>query len=151
MKLGDLIKKKGGQPVLTEEEKTVVSRLQICGDWGFPLDMITLRLLVKDFLDRKGKSVKKFKDNLPGRDFVYSFLNRHRKNLSSRMCQNIKRSRAAVSRETISEYFEELGKELKDVPSTNIINFDETNLSDDPGRRLVITRRGCKYPERIIN
>lgn len=67
------------------------------------------------------------------------------------MCQNIKRSRAAVSRETVIEYFDELEKELKDVPSSNMINFDETNLNDDPGQRLIITRRGCKYPERNMN
>lgn len=152
IKLGNRIKKKGGQPVLTEEEeRTLINRLQICGDWGYPVDMITLRLLIKEFLDRQGKSVKRFKENLPGRDFVYSFLNRHRKDLPARMCQNIKRSRAAVSRETVSDYFDELEKELKDIPSSNIINFDETNLSDDHGRRLVITRRGCKYPERIMN
>lgn len=108
------------------------------------MDIITLRLLVQDFLDRQGKSVKRFKDNLPGRDFVYSFLNRHRKDLSARMCQNIKRSRAAVSREAINEYFDKLEKELKDIPSSNIINYDETNLSDDPGRRVVITRRRYK-------
>lgn len=29
--------------------------------------------------------------------------------------------------------------------------YDETNLSDDPGRKKVITRRGCNYPERAMN
>lgn len=152
IKLGDSIKKKGGQPVLKEdEEKMLVNHLQVCGDWGYPVDIITLRLLIKDYLDRQGKRVKKFKENLPGRDFVYSFLNRHRNDISSRMCQNIKRCRAAVSRETINAYFDELEKAIKDVPPSNIINYDETNLCDDPGRRLVVTRRGCKYPERIMN
>lgn len=33
----------------------------------------------------------------------------------------------------------------------NIINYDKTNLSDDPGRDKVITWRGCKYPERVLN
>lgn len=31
------------------------------------------------------------------------------------------------------------------------MNFDETNLSDDPGWKKVITRRGTKYPKRVIN
>lgn len=31
------------------------------------------------------------------------------------------------------------------------MNYDETNLCDDPGRRLVTTRRGCKYPDRMLN
>lgn len=41
--------------------------------------------------------------------------------------------------------------ELKDVPPENIVNYDETNLRDDPGRKKVIVKRGCKYPERIMN
>lgn len=152
LKNGENMKKRGGQTVLSEgEEKLFVKRLQICGDWGYPIDPLTLRLLVKDYLDRQGKTVPKFKDNLPGRDFVYQFLKRHSDSLSARMCQNIKRSRAAITPETINEYFDNLSEEIKDVPPCNIVNYDETNLSDDPGRRLVITKRGCKYPERIMN
>lgn len=50
----------------------------------------------------------------------------------------------------MNAYFNELERDLKDIPPTHIVNYDETNLSDDPGRRLV-TRRGCKYPERVLN
>ncbi|KAH9643384.1 hypothetical protein HF086_015498, partial [Spodoptera exigua] len=42
-------------------------------------------------------------------------------------------------------------KSLQDVPTANIINHDETNLTDDPGRKKVIVRRRCKYPERVLN
>lgn len=152
VKNGVRIKKHGGQTILSEEdERLFVSRLQICGDWGYPVGCLTLRHLVKDYLDRQGKTIPRWVNNLPGRDFVYSFLKRHRNQLSSRMCQNIKRSRAAVSPETINAYFDNLGQELKDIPPCNIVNYDETNLTDDPGKRLVITRRGCKYPERVMN
>lgn len=107
LKKGENMKKRGGQTVLSEdEEKLFVKRLQICGDWGYPIDPLTLRLLVKDYLDRQGKTVRKFKDKLPGRDFVYQFLKRHSNSLSARMCQNIKRSRAAITPETINEYFD---------------------------------------------
>lgn len=152
VKKGSNLKKRGGQTVLSnDEEQLLVNRLQICSDWGYPIDPITFRLLVKDFLDRQGKNVPRFKDNMPGTDFVYSFLKRHSKQLSARMCQNIKRSRAATNRDTINEYFDQLETELKDVPPSNVVNYDETNLCDDPGRRLIISRRGCKYPERIMN
>ena len=67
------------------------------------------------------------------------------------MCQNIKRNRAAVNQEDIINYFDNLTKVLEGVPPTNIINYDETNLSDDPGRRKFICKRGTKYPERAIN
>lgn len=142
----------GGQPALNaNEESFIVHRIKICADWGYPLDALTLRMLVKQYLDEIGKNVKKFKNNIPGRDWAYSFLRRHKKEISERFCQNIKRSRASVSRNVITEYFEHLENELKDVPPQNIINYDETNLRDDPGKRKVIVRRGCKYPERIMN
>jgi len=37
------------------------------------------------------------------------------------------------------------------VDTCNIWNYDETNLTDEPGQKKVVTKRGCKYPERIIN
>lgn len=130
------LKPQGGQTALNaNEEAFIVSRLKICGDWGYPLDSFALRMLIKDYLDKSGKTVKRFKNNTPGKDFAYSFLKRHKKELSHRLCQNIKRSRAAVSRETITEYFEQLESELKDIPPENIVNYDETNLRDDPGKK----------------
>lgn len=84
-------------------------------------------------------------------EFARSFLKRHKDQLVVRMCQNIKRPRAAVSRGILRKYFDNLQSELLDIPPSNIINYDETNLSDDPGRSKVITKRGCKYPERVMN
>ena len=67
------------------------------------------------------------------------------------MCQNITKKRAGVNVETVNNYFAELSKTLEGVPPQNIINYDETNLTDDPGRRRMIFRRGVEYPERILN
>ena len=39
---------------------------------------------------------------------------------------------------------------LEDIPPQNVINYDETNLSDDQERNKVVVKRGTKYPERII-
>lgn len=44
-----------------------------------------------------------------------------------------------------------LKKPILRVPPSNIYNYDEANLSDDPGQKRVITKRGVKYPERILN
>lgn len=38
-----------------------------------------------------------------------------------------------------------------DIPTTNIFNFDETNLTDNPGKKKVLVKKGCKYPELIRN
>lgn len=151
-KKGNLIRSQGGQTCLSDyDENLLVQRLKVCSEWGYPVDTWMLRRIVKEFLDRTGKKMLTFKDNLPGPDFVYSFLKRHKQDLSYRMCQNIKRNRSAVSPKIINDYFDRLYEELQDVPASNIVNYDETNLCDDPRKKKVITRRGCKYPERVMN
>lgn len=37
------------------------------------------------------------------------------------------------------------------MPPQNILNYNESNLTDDPGARKCIFRRGVKYPERVMN
>ncbi|CAB3255471.1 unnamed protein product [Arctia plantaginis] len=88
---------------------------------------------------------------MPGPDFMSCFLKRHKYQISKRLSQNIKRSRAAISPDTIKAYFEELQNSLEGIPPINIVNYDETNLSDDPGRKRVLVKRSVKYPERIMN
>ena len=52
------------------------------------------------------------------------------------MCQNIKRQRAAVSHDIINEYFDNLSETIKDVLASHIMNYDETNVSDDSGHSV---------------
>ncbi|KAK3909462.1 Jerky protein homolog-like [Frankliniella fusca] len=59
--------------------------------------------------------------------------------------------RRELSPDIIKKYFNCSEKELQDVPSENIWNYDETNLVDDPGRKKVLVKRVCKYPERVKN
>lgn len=145
-------KSQGGQTLLTsKEEEVIIQHLVQCADWGYPIEIFELRHIIQSFLICFGKQSKSLKENLPGKDWVYSFLQRNNDKISSRMSQLIKTSRAKVSPEIIEKYFENVAKELEEVPPSNIINYDETNLSDDPGRKKIIARRGCKYPERVIN
>ena len=152
IKFGKKMKKQGGQTVLSPgEENILVERLVLCASWGYPMDSYDLRLIVKGYLDRRGVDEKRFKVNMPGVDWAESFLIRHKDSLRERICQNIKRARAAVSRITINSYFDNLAESLDGIPPSNIVNYDETNVTDDPGRKKVITKRGTKYPERIMN
>lgn len=145
-------KSQGGQTVLSPEtERLLVNRLILCASWGFPLTLFDLRIIVKAYLDRRGLTVSKFADNLPGLEWAKSFMNRHRNSLSERLSQNIKLSRAEVGPETIRSFFDNLKKEIEGVPPSNIVNYDETNLTDDPGRKKVVVKRGSRYPERIQN
>lgn len=142
-----------GRPtVLSEvEESAFVDHIIVMADWGFPVDRTDVRMLVKAFLDKKGAKAPQFKSNYPGEEWVASFVKRHGAKLSVRLCQNIAPKRAAVDPAVMKRYFENLEETLRDVPDENIINYDETNLTDDPGRKKCMFRRGVKYPERIIH
>ena len=142
----------GGQPVFTPTEETVLAtNIATLGDWGFPLDSFDVRVLVRQYLDARGRNVSKFSNNTPGTDWVHSFLHRQREIISQRMCRNICRKRAEITPTTVGDYFENLRVTLDGVSACNIINYDETNLTDDPGRKKCVYRRGCKYPERVMN
>ncbi|CAG5003196.1 unnamed protein product [Parnassius apollo] len=134
-----------------ETELQFIKYINVCAEWGYPMELYDLRVLVKNYLDRLGVTEKRFKNNLPGPDFTRSFLKRHSDKITQRVSQNIKRNRAAVSPDTIKEYFQQLQISISDVPIENIVNYDETNLADDPGRKKIITKRGTKYSERVMN
>ncbi|XP_022182344.1 uncharacterized protein LOC111042132 [Myzus persicae] len=117
-----------------EDEKNMIAAVSKCGDWGFPLTLMDLRLIAKTSLDKRGIIVQKFKDNLPGDDWARSLLKRHN-TLTRRITTNISRCRAEVSPSTINSYFDNLSSVLKDIPADNIFNYDEINLQDDPGKK----------------
>ena len=79
------------------------------------------------------------------------FLERNSGELSERMASNIKRARAKVNHAMVRDFFEEYAKDTEGIPPQNIINYDETNLTDEPGKKKVIVKRGTKYPEKIMN
>lgn len=143
--------KPGGRTIFTEEEEEAfVAHIMALSEYGFPLTEMDLKFVIKDYLTAQGREVKKFKNNVPGQEWLRCFFHRH-KELSRRMANNIKKVRAQVSEEIINNFIENLATELQDIPPENIYNYDETNLTDDPGKKKVICRRGSKYPESIIN
>lgn len=76
---------------------------------------------------------------------------RNAADLTVRSTQNIRTARAEKGVDEFMTYFEHLRETIKDVPASNIMNFDETNLIDNPGNSKCIFRRGVKYPERVLN
>ncbi|KAJ8935839.1 hypothetical protein NQ314_012617, partial [Rhamnusium bicolor] len=146
------VRKYGGPTVFTEEEEyLLIQNINICSEWGYPLDTYDLRLVIKNYLDKFGKTSRRFKSNLLGQDFIYCFLKRNKARISLRFCENIKRTRANVSRDEINQYFDNLKECMRDVTPNHIVNYDETNLANDVKKKRVITRRGCKHPKRVIN
>ena len=66
--------------------------------------------------------------------------------------KNLKRSLAKISRQVVGKYFYNLGQNLNKIPPTiNIVNYDKMNLTDDPGRKKMVTKQRTKYQERIMD
>ena len=145
-------KKNGGQTLFSNSEEIgLVKLIQVCGEWGSPLDSFDVRLIAKKMLEKSGRRLNSFEGAAPGNDWVIGFLKRHAVELKTRKAENINRSRAEKTDEEIISYFENLKRTLENVPKENIINFDETNLTDDPGKKKYLFKRSCKYPERVQN
>lgn len=138
-----------GRPTaLTElEERHFVDVLIASAEYGCPMTQLEFQMVIKSYLDNKGVAHSTFKENLPGTQWVENFLKRHKQLLTKRHCQNIKRKRAEKSDEEITNYFENLERNIKDIKPEFIVNYDESNLSDDPGSKKCIFARGTKYPE----
>ena len=119
-------------------------------DYGFPATPQNVRHYIKCYLDTKNRTVEQFKDNLLEMEYMFYFLKRH-KDYTKRLTSNIKRARAAVDEKVLREYVEHLEKELEGIPPSNVWNFDETCLVNDPGRLKCIMKRGTHYPERVMN
>ncbi len=75
---------------------------------------------------------------------------------SSLTCYNleqksIKRSRATVKLEEFEQYFDNLEKTITGVLPEDILNYDETNATDDPGEEKVVVRKSTKHAERVLD
>ncbi|XP_039450191.1 uncharacterized protein LOC120429094 [Culex pipiens pallens] len=141
----------GGQRVFTdEEERAFVRCLVTMAEFGFPVNEDDLRYVVKHYLTKVGRNVERFQENFPGRDWTKSFLSRH-PDLSVRFVANIKKSRAKITAEILTEYINNLLEVAVGVPPENFWNFDESNVTDDPGSRKCIVKRGVKYPANIMD
>ena len=131
---GKHTRKTGGQPRLSDAcQAYLLKTIDLLTEWKVPLDGMDIRLLVKQYLDALGVNDKRFKNNYPGKEWLMSFVRRHRP--TRRIADNVKPARAEVSRDDIITYFKELAVTLRDVPASNLFNYDETNVSDDPAIR----------------
>lgn len=70
----------GGQTALShEDELSIVRCLELCGDWGYALSHMDVRIFIKMHLNRIGLQIPAFKNgDYPGREWWYSFVNRYK-------------------------------------------------------------------------
>ena len=81
--------------------------------------------------------------------FLFAFQQRF---YDSRTASNIKRNRAAVSPAIVNEFFTNFQTVAEGVPGSNIFNYDETNLTDNPGaQKKFLFRKGVKYTEKVMD
>ena len=81
----------------------MAKRVASCATLDFPLDSTDIRYLVKGYLDKRGLVMSKFKNNMPSKDWVNSFVGRNQEIISLRICQNIKPTRASLSPSTVKD------------------------------------------------
>ena len=145
------VMKVGRPTILSEaEEAAIVNGILCLADWGFPVDRWKLQKIVRHYVSTCGQA-NQFKKGIPGEGFISGFITRHRKELQLRLVSNYSRKRASIDSVVLNQYFDHLEKSLEGVPQQNIFNYDETNLSDNPGMKKCLVRRGNKYPSRIMN
>ncbi|KAJ8914398.1 hypothetical protein NQ315_017492 [Exocentrus adspersus] len=131
------------------EEQKLVNGLLECAKWGFPLQRRDIQSIVQCYLNNRGVKTK-FNDNRPGMMWFINFMKRN-KELTSKFAENIKRVRALVTKNTIAEYFDNLRTTLEGVEPSNVVNYDETNFSDNPGATKIICKRGVRHADRIMD
>lgn len=143
-------RKMGPVLILTNsEEDLLVEWIITVARAGFPITKIELldsvQHLIKE-LNRKNP----FLHDRPGRTWYEAFLKRHPQ-LSTRMAQNLTSSRAAVTKQSLLSWFEEVNKYLVENNYKNILespdrvfNLDETAFFLNPKGNKVLAVKGGK-------
>lgn len=121
------------------------------GEWDFLFTPLDLRYMAKYYLDDHRIEQPQLVDNLPGKYWGMKFMERHKEKLSFRIASNISRQRAAVTKSKLDEFFQNAEEVLRNVAPENLINYDETNLTDDPAAEKFIFKCEYKYPKRVLN
>ena len=115
---------KGGQAALAKEvEHYIAKRIAVCSTWGYPLDCLDVRYFMKGYLDKQGESIKCFKNNMPSKERVNSFVKRNSTLLSHSMCQNISPSKESVSPAMVESFFSHYVQSIEGVPLENLLTL----------------------------
>ena len=88
------------------EESQLARSIVLLGEYGMAFSKQDLCACVKYHLEANSRVIPQFKDNMPGYEWLKSFLQRQKDILSPRFCQNICAKRARVSREIVAIFFQ---------------------------------------------
>ena len=90
----------------SEVEGRSAKMINELAEWGYPIGKTEISLMVKNILDKSKIMEKRFKNNIPGDDWVNAFAKRNK--LSKRAASIIKRSRAAVEERIMNSFIDNL-------------------------------------------
>ena len=133
-------KKHGGQTALSNKfEEVLVKNLDQLTNWKVPFDGYDIWCLVQSYFKSLGQHQSRFRDNMPGPNWVRGFIKHH--TLTKCLTDNVKVTRVEVTREVLMDYFNNLEKWVNVSPN-RIYNYDKTNVTDNPSIKTVICRCG---------
>ena len=145
-----LIPARGRKRTLTDDEENfIIDNAKDAGDLGWPVHRDDLARIIGDYCKAIGRKTA-FKNGIPGRDFMISFMKRHKNQLSTRRAETLKVARAEAEHpEVISDYIDIIEKaytmaginidNLDDAK--RVFNWDETGFKDNNKYKNVLVSR----------
>ena len=97
----------------SEVEGRSAKMINELAEWGYPIGKTEISLMVKNILDKSKIMETRFKNNIPGDDWVNAFAKRNK--LSKRAASIIKRSRAAVEESITNSFIDNLEKVFEKI------------------------------------
>ena len=142
------------QPLLAEEEKTLVEWIIYCAERGFSVTKTHLLNCIQKFLNDNQKETL-FKNNRPGKFWYRVFMRRHN-NLSERIAQNLTTIRASETEEDLRQWFSYIKNHLEkkillSLEPHRIFNLDESAFMLVPRDNCVIAEKGSKSVYQITD
>ena len=117
--------------------------------WRKPRDKTGIKLLVKTYLDKKGVLIKGFEENYPGDDWAALFMKRH--DLTQRLAENVHPARTKVNADVLTIFLTIMTLKQMMCHQKIFAILMKLNVTNEPGTKKVICRKGIKRLERKID
>ena len=122
-----------------EEEEQLITALKYAVECSYPRDRDDVAEMVKTFLDSLDRP-NTFNYNYPGKDWMISFVHRHKETLKPRKPELLTKARSeGLSEIVVTMFFNLLEEEIreKNIVPESIYNLDETGINTDPRAKKV--------------
>ena len=129
-----------------DEEEQIVVALEYAGMCGMGLDRYDIAEIVKSYVDMIGRETP-FKDNKPGKDWMMSFVKRHKDRIRPRKAELLTKARNEnLSEEIVNEYYAMMARlsEKNPCEPASFFNLDETGLNTDPRATRIFIPKGAR-------